>query len=148
MPDEKPTTDHVARAEKLVHASPDAVFDALTFSGTDEDIMFGATVTSDWQPGSTVTWAGEWEGKQFEDSGTVVAVERPTRLVVTQETSTAGGETTTHATHTITYTLTPEDDGTRVVLEQDGNDSAEQAEQFAANWQASLDGVATYAERG
>jgi hypothetical protein len=49
----------------------------------------------------------------------------------------------------VTYTLEGEGDGpTTVRLEQDGNDSAEQAEQFSQNWQSMLEGLKAVAERG
>jgi uncharacterized protein YndB with AHSA1/START domain len=42
--------------------------------------------------------------------------------------------------HTVTYTLTPTRDGrTTLTLEQDGNESQEQAEQFSQNWQGMLE---------
>jgi hypothetical protein len=36
----------------------------------------GYKVTSDWKPGSRITWKGEWEGKPYEDKGVVVATDQ------------------------------------------------------------------------
>ena len=38
--------------------------------------------------------------------------------------------------------------GTRVTLDQDGNDTAEQAERFSANWQMMLGQLKEYVEEG
>ena len=43
--------------------------------------------------------------------------------------------------HTLVYSLTAADGGTRLELTQDGCDSDEQAAQFSANWQGMLDGL-------
>ena len=50
--------------------------------------------------------------------------------------------------HTLDYRLAASEAGTTLTLDQDGNDSEEQAEQFAANWQGMLDQVKKYVEEG
>jgi hypothetical protein len=42
--------------------------------------MFGSEVTTDWKPGSPITWKGEFEGRAYEDKGEVIAVEPGRRL--------------------------------------------------------------------
>lgn len=49
--------------------------------------------------------------------------------------------------HTLVYTLTPTDSGTRLELTQDGCDSDEQATQFSQNWQGMLDSLGTHVEK-
>ena len=48
--------------------------------------------------------------------------------------------------HTIVYRLSGGDGPTTLVLTQDGNDSAEQAEQFGANWQGMLEALKSTVE--
>jgi hypothetical protein len=31
--------------------------------------MFGATVETDWRPGSAITWSGEYNGQRYRDKG-------------------------------------------------------------------------------
>jgi uncharacterized protein YndB with AHSA1/START domain len=129
----------IARADIDVDASPDKVWHTITANASD--VNFGAVVESDWRPGSSITWKGEWEGKAFEDTGEVVDAVAPYRLVVTH--SSPGGD----AEHVITYELSGSGDGTRVELSQDGNASDGAASESAANWRKHLEAVKDRAER-
>ena len=140
-------TDHVARAEVIVEAHQSDVWSALTDPEQVRSWMVGTTLTTDWQVGSPITWQGEMNGKPYEDRGEVLAVERPSRLSMTHYSPLMGQEDRPENYHTITYTLTPTRDGrTTVALEQDGNDSQEQADQFSQNWQQMLESLKKTAE--
>lgn len=39
------------------------VWAALTLPGLIKRYMMGATLATDWQVGSPITWSGEWQGK-------------------------------------------------------------------------------------
>ncbi|OJV58778.1 MAG: ATPase [Cellulomonas sp. 73-145] len=138
--------DHVARAEVLIGAPAERVWDVLTSPEPRPEIMFGARTVSDWQPGHPITWSGQWEGHPFEDKGEVLEVERPRRLVVTHFSPMSGQPDVPESYHRLQYVLEPVDGGTRVVLEQDNNPTAESAEHSAANWRAMLDGLKTVSE--
>ena len=60
-------TDHVATASTTVDADPDRVWQAMTDPKLVAEYMMGSEVASDWQPGSPITWTGEWEGKPYQD---------------------------------------------------------------------------------
>ncbi|TQM64193.1 SRPBCC domain-containing protein [Humibacillus xanthopallidus] len=140
-------TGHVARAEVIVARHPSAVWTVLTDPEQVRRWMVGTTLTTDWQVGSPITWQGEMDGRPYEDKGEVLEVEAPSRLRVTHYSPLMGQEDRPESYHTITYTLTPTRDGrTTVALEQDGNDSAEQAEQFSQNWQQMLESLKQTAE--
>ena len=141
-------TGHIARAEVIVDAKPNAVWDALTDPEQVRAWMVGTTVTTDWQVGSPITWQGEMNGKPYEDKGEVLEAEAPSRLSMTHYSPLMGQEDRPENYHTVTYTLTPTRDGrTTVALEQDGNESAEQAEQFSQNWQSMLESLKQTAEK-
>ena len=141
-------TGHIARAEVIVDAKPNAVWDALTDPEQVRAWMVGTTVTTDWQAGSPITWQGEMNGKPFVDTGEVLAAAAPSRLSMTHYSPLMGQEDRPENYHTVTYTLTPTRDGrTTVALEQDGNESAEQAEQFSQNWQSMLESLKQTAEK-
>jgi uncharacterized protein YndB with AHSA1/START domain len=109
--------------------------------------MMGARVETDWQVGSPITWSGEVEGRPFEDKGEVLEVDAPNRLSVTHYSPLMGQADAPENYHTIVYELSG-DGPTTVVLTQDGNDSAEQAEQFSANWQGMLESLKATVESG
>ena len=68
--------DHVATAETEIEASPAEVWKALTDPELIKKYMFGSEVVTDWQPGSPITWKGEYEGKPYEDKGEILEVEQ------------------------------------------------------------------------
>ena len=135
-------TDHVARAEVIVKAPRRAVWSALTDPEQVRSWMVGTTLTTDWEVGSPITWRGEMNGKPSEDKGEVLEADEPRRLSTTHYSPLMGQEDRPENYHTVTWTLTPTRDGrTTVALEQDGNDSQEQAEQFSQNWQQMLESL-------
>lgn len=125
-------TGHIAKAEADVSAPISEVWAALTDTTTLGDIMFGSTVETTWAVGSPIVYRGEWEGKPFEDHGTVIELTAPTLLRVSHE---APGS---DETHEVRYELRELGPATHVTLTQDGNASVEAAEHSAANWKATL----------
>lgn len=111
-----------------------------------EQYMMGSRVDSDWQPGSAITWSGEWEGKSYQDKGRVLAAEPGRLLEVTHYSPLSGDEDVPENYHTLRYELSAAGDGTTISLTQDGCECAEQAEQFSRNWQGMLDGLKRVAE--
>jgi uncharacterized protein YndB with AHSA1/START domain len=141
-------TGHVAHAETEISASPTQVWAALTDPEAISAFMFGSQVETDWQVGSPITWSGEYDGTSYQDKGEIVEVDEPSRLRMTHYSAMSGQPDEPENYHRLDYRLEPTDAGTRLTLDQDGNDSEEQAEQFTANWQTMLDQVKAYVEEG
>lgn len=139
-------SEHVATAHTTVDADADRVWQAMTDPRLVAEYMMGSEVASDWQPGSPITWTGEWEGRPYQDKGEVLQAEPGRLLEVTHYSPLTGDDDVPESYHTVRYELTPAGDGTAVTLTQDGCDSAEQAEQFSQNWQGMLDGLKKVAE--
>ena len=138
--------DATARTE--VAAPPGRVWQALTDPELIEQYMMGSRVETDWQVGSPITWSGEFDGKPYQDKGEILEVVESERLRLTHYSPLSGDEDEPESYHTLDYRLAGEGDRTRLTLDQDGNDSEEQAEQFAGNWQTMLDQVKEYVEEG
>jgi uncharacterized protein YndB with AHSA1/START domain len=139
---------HIATAEIDIAASTDRVWDALTDPDQVEKYMFGSRVESDWQTGSPIVWKGEWEGKPYEDKGTVVEVDPERTLVVTHFSPLSGQDDVPENYHTLTYELRAEGKSTHLSLSQDNNASAEEAAHSQENWQTMLDGIKKVVETG
>ena len=139
-------TEHVATASTTVDADPSRVWQALTDPKLEAEYMMGSEVASDWQPGSSITWTGEWEGKPYQDKGEVLQAEPGRLLEVTHFSPLTGDDDVPENYHTLRYELSPSGAGTAVELTQDGCASAEQAQEFSRNWQGMLDGLKKVAE--
>ncbi len=138
---------HVAHAEVTVDAPPQEAWSALTDPARIKEWMVGTTVTTTWEVGSPITWQGEYDGHPYEDKGEVLEVDAPRRLSVTHYSPLMGQQDRPENYHTVNYEVEAVDGGSRVTLDQDGNESSEQAEQFSQFWQSMLDALKASVER-
>lgn len=131
----------VAKAEIDIDASRDEVWQALTDPDTIAKYFFGATVTTDWRPGSPIVWSGEYEGKPFEDKGEIRDVEHGRLLRMTHFSPMSGLPDTAENYHTLTFELDERQEATHVTLTQDNNGDKAEADRATANWMAMLEGL-------
>jgi uncharacterized protein YndB with AHSA1/START domain len=137
---------HVANAEVQVAADRERVWAALTDPAQIAGYMQGSQVETSWEVGSPITWDGEYDGRSYQDQGEVLTYDEPHVLSVTHYSPMMGQPDEPENYHTLVYTLTEGDGGTRLDLTQDGCDDEEQAAQFSQNWQQMLDGLKAQVE--
>ena len=138
----------VATAENNIAASPARVWSALTDPAQIKRYMFGSEVKTDWKPGSTIVWKGEYQGRAYQDNGQVIEVEPQRRLVVTHFSPLTGQDDVPENYHTLTYVLEPRGEGTHVSLSQDNNASEDEMAHSRDNWAAMLSGLKQVVEGG
>jgi uncharacterized protein YndB with AHSA1/START domain len=138
---------YVATAECVIDAPPEEVWRALTDPAAIREFMFGSDVRTDWQPGSPITWKGEFEGKSYEDKGEILTVQPGRLLEVSHFSPLSGQEDKPKNYHRVRYELQPDGGRTRLLLTQDNSGSAEEAEHSSATWQAMLDGLKKVVEQ-
>jgi uncharacterized protein YndB with AHSA1/START domain len=139
----------VATAEIDIDAPRAEVWAALTDPEAIARYFFGARVAADWEPGGRIVWRGEYEGRQYEDKGVVLEVERNRRLKFTHFSPLSGLPDEPENYHTITYEIEGRGDITHVLLSQDNNHGEAEAEHAANNWTMMLQGLKkTVEERG
>ena len=129
---------HIAEATVIVAAPPAKVWAALTDPDQVSQYLMGTELQTDWQPGSPITWTGDYEGKPYVDKGEVLEVEENRRLAYTHFSPLTGAEDLPENYHTLWWSLEEVSGGTQVVLNQDNNATAEEADQNADNWQGVL----------
>ncbi len=130
-----------ARVTTLIHAPVSKVWQALTDPDLIQQYLFGTRANTDWQVGHPITWRGEWQGKTYEDKGTVLQVV-PERLIeTTYWSSMAGLPDTPENYKKVTYELQPVEGGTLLTLTQDNNTSIEDKTHSEQNWKMVLDGL-------
>jgi uncharacterized protein YndB with AHSA1/START domain len=137
----------VAEASTTVAAPIARVWEALTDPAMIERYMFGTQVVSTWEAGSPIVWKGEWEGKPYEDRGTILAIEPPHLLRCTHYSPLSGAPDTPENYHTITYQLSEEGGGTRVVLTQDKNADERERAHASEMWGKMLESLRDVVEK-
>ena len=139
---------YVATAEIDLEAPPERVWQALTDPVLLKQYAFGADVASEWQPGATITWSGEYEGRPYEDHGEIIASDPPRRLEMTHFSPLTGQDDVPENYHRLVYVLEPRGTGTRLRLDQDNNPDEKAAEHSAANWQQVFEGLKKVVDGG
>lgn len=138
--------DHIARASVTIDAASERVWKALLDPEAINRYMFGTHVTTSWREGGPITWKGEWQGRAYEDKGTVLKVEPGRTLRYSHFSPLSGLPDEPANYHTVTIEISDEAEGTRVVLTQDNNPTDEVRRHSEKNWAAMLDGLKRYVE--
>jgi uncharacterized protein YndB with AHSA1/START domain len=140
---EEAMTGLVATAEIDIAAPASSVWQALIDPERIKQYFMGATVETDWQPGSPITWSGEYNGKPYQDKGTIVEVQPERLLVLTHFSPMTGQPDLPENYHTITYRLAERDDETKtnLTLSQDNNGSDDEVEHSRTTWQTMVEDI-------
>ena len=69
-----------ATASARIFAPAEVVWDALLNPDAIRQFMFGTHVISDFHEGHPIKWQGEWQGRRYEDKGTILQL-KPLRLL-------------------------------------------------------------------
>jgi uncharacterized protein YndB with AHSA1/START domain len=123
-----------ARTDVHVDASRERLWTALTDPDTIARFLFGSRVSTDWQQGSPIVYRGEWEGRPYEDKGTILKIVPGDRLVTSYYSPLSGKPDVPESYQTVSYLLADDGEGTRVTITQDGCADDAEAERMSANW--------------
>jgi uncharacterized protein YndB with AHSA1/START domain len=140
--------NYVATSTITIDAPPDRVWKVITDPQAVKEFMFGADLATDWTVGGPIAWRGEWEGKPYEDKGTVLEVEPGQKLVHTHFSPLGGKEDKPENYHTLTWTLEDKGGRTQLTLSQDNNASEDAAEHSRGMWDMLVADVKKITERG
>jgi uncharacterized protein YndB with AHSA1/START domain len=138
----------VAEASVLVSAGPEKVWKALTDPELIKKYLFGTEAVSDWKVGSPIAYRGVWEGKAYEDKGTITELEPNRRFVSTYWSAFSGLPDKPENYATVTYLLEKEGPGTKLRVIQDNNASEEGRAHSEANWNKVLGVLKSLVEGG
>ena len=137
-----------AEATTTIQAPAGKVWEALTRPDLIKQYFFGSDVVTDWKVGSPIYYRGEWQGRSYEDKGTVLDVQPGKRLVATHWSPLSGVPDVPENYHTVTYLLSEHDGATDVTIKQDHNASDEEKMHSQQNWQMVLAGLKKLLEGG
>ena len=127
----------VAKRSITIKASTSKVWNALIDPEMIKQYLFGTTAISDWKVGSSITYRGEWEGKSYEDKGTILRMEPEKLMESTYWSSMSGKEDKPENYIKVTYELFPKGEETTLTISQD-NGTAETDDHAGDNWEMVL----------
>lgn len=133
-------------ARTLIKASKVKVWDALTNPDIIKEYFLGVNVQTNWEVGSQITYKGEWEGKAFEEKGTVL-MNLENILLENNYWSPSFGEDIPENYVLVRYELEDNPDGTGLTVTQIGANDQVSADQSKQNWQTVLDKMKELLER-
>src|SRR5688572_5814210 len=129
---------YMAKAQTIINATTDKVWDALINPEMIKKYMFGTTAISDWKEGSKIIWKGEWDGKSYEDKGKILQLESQRRLQYSHYSPLSGLNDNPENYHIVTIDLAKKDNETMVILTQDNNPDEKTKDHSEKNWKMML----------
>lgn len=130
--------DLIAKASTTIDAPIERVWDALTNPELIKQFMFGTEAVSNWKVGNPIVWKGVWQGKHYEDKGTILKIEPPHFLQYSHFSPLSGAPDLPENYHTLTYELTEKGNNTLIELSQDNNATADDVKHSQEMWQQLL----------
>jgi uncharacterized protein YndB with AHSA1/START domain len=124
-----------------IKAPASRVWEAITKPELIKKYFFGTDTTSDFKKGSPIFYRGVWEGKPYEDKGTVLEVENEKLLKHNYWSSFSGTEDSPENYANITYKLSSHSGGTTLYVTQDNIKSEEAKAHSEKNWKMVLNGM-------
>lgn len=118
-----------------VNAPAAEVWQALTDPAIVKQYFFGTNVKSDWKAGSPIIWEGEWEGKTYQDTGTILDIDPGKFVKYNYWSSMSGTENKPENYADVTYSLSEKNGQTVLTVTQDNIKSKESKEHSEQNWQ-------------
>lgn len=136
-----------AKASISIDVDIDKAWNALINPEAIKQYMFGTSVVSDWQKGSSILWRGEWKGKPYEDKGFILQIKPRHMIQYNHYSPLSGLEDTPENYHTVTIELYGEKKQTLVSLTQDNNRDELDADTSKKNWDVMLKALKLFLEQ-
>ncbi|MEO8590100.1 MAG: SRPBCC domain-containing protein [Flavobacteriales bacterium] len=122
----------------VLSASPARVWKALTDPAEIKIYLFGTLGISDWKKGSPLRFVGEWEGKSYEDKGTILQFDEGRCFQYSYWSSFSGLPDAPENYSIVTNTLKPQGADTLLEVRQENFAGTTQYEHSDHNWNGVL----------
>lgn len=131
-------TDITTSASERIAVPPERVWKALTTPAEIKRWFFGVDTETDWHVGSRLVHRGEYQGKPYEDSGEIVEIDPPRRLVHTHWSPMSGLPDRPEHYQRVTWTLDGTDGTTTLTVAEDNLPSEEAKAISDRSWPQAL----------
>jgi uncharacterized protein YndB with AHSA1/START domain len=122
--------------QRTIHAPIEKVWDALTHPELVKQYFFGTQLVTSWQLNSPIFFRGEWEGKPYEDKGTVLTFEPNKTLSFNYHSAWSDLEDRPENYQIITYSVKKKGDSTILTIGQRNIDALSKKLDSIKNWTA------------
>lgn len=136
-----------------IYASLSDVWKALTDPDLIKQYFFGTNTITDWKVGSPIKFTGEWQGKIYEDKGTVLAFEPEKLIRYSYWSSMSGIEDKPENYMAVTYELASNNGSkgnggsTRIIITQENIPDEKTKEHSEENWKKVIDQLKKVVEK-
>ncbi len=128
-------TRYSIRLTTRVQAPRSKAWDLLVDPEKLSGLFWGSTVESDFRVGSPIVWKGSWQGKPFEDRGTVKKRKDGKLIQLSHWTPSLGTPEQDESGHNIlTFQLDDDGDGVQVTFLHENIATPEMKEHSEKNW--------------
>lgn len=138
--------NHSAKITSQFNAPLARVWNALINPEEIKKYLFGTQAISDWKAGSSLIFKGEWEGKEYMDKGTILAIEPERLFRYTYWSSFSGKPDIPENYGIVTYELSKVDGFVQLRITQDNIESEEQRKHSEENWKSVLESLKSIVE--
>jgi uncharacterized protein YndB with AHSA1/START domain len=134
-------TDLATTHTVTIQAPIDDVWNALTTPTVIKRWFFGVDTETDWQIGGPLVHRGEWQGKPYEDKGTILRFEPPASLVHTHWSPASGLPDAPENYQEVRWSLAERDGGTELTIEETNLPSEEAKTISISGWEMVLNNL-------
>ena len=135
------------KASINIDASTAKVWEALTTPSIIKQYFFGTNAISDWNVGSPLIFKGQWEGKEYEDKGTILEKIPQKLFRYSYWSSMSGIEDKPENYNNVIYELQPRGESTMVTISQDNIADEAGLKHMEENWGIVLNNLKTLLEK-
>jgi uncharacterized protein YndB with AHSA1/START domain len=132
------TGDLETSSSIVIDAPIERVWEALTTPEVIKRWFFGVDTTSDWKPGSALVHRGEYQGKPYEDRGTIEEINPPWLLVHTHWSPVSGLPDRPEHYQRVAWELAPRGEGTELTVTETNLPSPEAKRTSESAWSMAL----------
>lgn len=127
-------SDIKAQVKTIINAPVSNVWNALTKPEIIKQYFFGTNTVTDWEPGSPIKFTGEWEGKRYEDKGTIMEMVYQKLIKYSYWSSMSGIEDKPENYVIVTYELSGDDYNVTLTITQENIPDEQMKEHSIENW--------------
>jgi uncharacterized protein YndB with AHSA1/START domain len=139
--------DFVVNKTTDIAAPVPEVWKFITTPAGMKEYLFGTNAISDWKVGSLIRFTGEWEGKPYEDKGTIEVLEENKVFEYTYYSSFSGVPDQAENYTLVRMELEPIETGTRLTIKHSNFPNETVYQNNEKHWELVLDTIKERTEK-